>query len=225
MIYAGRRRNSDWNEMRAAVEPRTRDANSTRKKIIKAATEEFSNLGFDGARVDSIAAMAGVSKNLIYIYFDNKEGLFRTVLELEYERMRVAQNAAFNPSLPPDVALEKFVRVTFSFLSENPNLVRLSLSENLCKGIHFKKSSLLSDMFDELPKNISRILEDGVRKEKFREGIDPTELYICISGMCVHHVSNQYTLSVLFDSDIQARDRRELRKEYVVQMIKRFVQR
>jgi AcrR family transcriptional regulator len=51
------------------------------KRILKAASKEFSLKGFSGARVDDIAKRAGINKQLIYYYFENKEKLYTAVLE------------------------------------------------------------------------------------------------------------------------------------------------
>ena len=56
-----------------------RNAEATRERILEAALAEFSAYGIAGARVDRIAQAAGCNKNLIYIYFEDKETLFTTV--------------------------------------------------------------------------------------------------------------------------------------------------
>ena len=61
-----------------------RNAEATRERILEAATAEFSAYGIAGARVDRIAKTAGCNKNLIYIYFENKETLFTTVLQKQF---------------------------------------------------------------------------------------------------------------------------------------------
>ena len=43
-----------------------RDPEATRARILEAARAEFSNKGLGGARVNTIAAEAGVNKQLIY---------------------------------------------------------------------------------------------------------------------------------------------------------------
>ncbi|MCB1374923.1 MAG: TetR family transcriptional regulator, partial [Rhodobacteraceae bacterium] len=53
---------------RAVRPPQRRDAERSRRAILDAALEEFSELGHAGARIDAIAARAGVSKPLIYSY-------------------------------------------------------------------------------------------------------------------------------------------------------------
>jgi AcrR family transcriptional regulator len=53
---------------------------TTRARIREAAVEEFSAVGFAGARVDTIARRAGCNKQLIYHYFGDKAGLFEEVM-------------------------------------------------------------------------------------------------------------------------------------------------
>jgi len=55
--------------------------NHSPKRILKAAVTEFANRGFSGARVDDIAQRAGINKQLIYYYYENKEKLYAEVLE------------------------------------------------------------------------------------------------------------------------------------------------
>ena len=54
----------------------TAKGNETRQRIFDAAVQEFAENGFAGARIDRIAELAGVNKQRIYAYFNDKEGLF-----------------------------------------------------------------------------------------------------------------------------------------------------
>jgi AcrR family transcriptional regulator len=56
-----------------------RDIGETKKRLLQAATQEFSCWGIAGARVDRIAEQAACSKALIYDYFGNKDDLFDVV--------------------------------------------------------------------------------------------------------------------------------------------------
>lgn len=49
-------------------------------EIVQAAIAVFSEKGFAAARLDDIAARAGVSKGSLYLYFANKEELFHAVV-------------------------------------------------------------------------------------------------------------------------------------------------
>jgi AcrR family transcriptional regulator len=56
------------------------DTERTRRLLLDAATAEFAEHGLAGARVDRIAATAGVNKERIYQYFGKKDDLFAAVL-------------------------------------------------------------------------------------------------------------------------------------------------
>ena len=66
------------------------------QQILDAALAVFDEEGLDRARLDDIARRAGVAKGTIYLYFPNKEELFREVVRqtvgsrLEAARGRVA---------------------------------------------------------------------------------------------------------------------------------------
>lgn len=49
-------------------------------EIVQAALEVFAEKGFAAAKLDLIAARAGVSKGALYLYFETKEDLFRAVV-------------------------------------------------------------------------------------------------------------------------------------------------
>ncbi|MFL6799944.1 MAG: TetR/AcrR family transcriptional regulator [Xanthobacteraceae bacterium] len=51
-----------------------------REMIIAAALEEFSDCGFAAARLEDVAARAGVAKGTIYLYFSDKETLFQELV-------------------------------------------------------------------------------------------------------------------------------------------------
>jgi AcrR family transcriptional regulator len=50
------------------------------QQILEAAFEEFAANGFEAARLDDVARRAGIAKGTIYLYFKNKEVLFRDVV-------------------------------------------------------------------------------------------------------------------------------------------------
>ena len=65
----------------ATSEPRWRRLPEERpKQILDAALAVFGEHGLAGARLDDIAKRAGLSKGTIYLYFPNKEELFREVV-------------------------------------------------------------------------------------------------------------------------------------------------
>jgi len=65
----------------AAGEARWRRRKEARPgEILDAALAEFAARGFAAARMEDIAARAGVTKGTLYLYFDGKEELFKTLV-------------------------------------------------------------------------------------------------------------------------------------------------
>jgi AcrR family transcriptional regulator len=69
-------------ELKEASQPgrwaRRKEARPT--EILDAALKMFAEKGFAGARMDDIARRAGVTKGTIYLYFENKEAMFKTLV-------------------------------------------------------------------------------------------------------------------------------------------------
>lgn len=64
---------------------------------MEAARAEFAERGLAGARVDSIAKRAGLSKQLLYHYFPSKEALFEETLESKYQHYRATTDETEGP--------------------------------------------------------------------------------------------------------------------------------
>lgn len=64
------------------MEPRWERRKDARPgELATAALELFIERGFSATRLDDVAKRAGVSKGTLYLYFDSKEALFKSVIE------------------------------------------------------------------------------------------------------------------------------------------------
>jgi TetR/AcrR family transcriptional regulator, transcriptional repressor for nem operon len=60
---------------------RLRDSDFTRERLLQAASREIYRSGFQSASLDTILAVAGVTKGALYHHFDSKEALGHAVVE------------------------------------------------------------------------------------------------------------------------------------------------
>src|SRR5580765_4276084 len=88
--------------------PRRRPPGS-RGRLLAAAAAEFAARGFDGAKVDRIAARARVNKAMLYYHFTNKVALYREILRAVFGRVATAVAAVRDAGGPPDVQLRAFI--------------------------------------------------------------------------------------------------------------------
>ena len=103
------------------------DVERTKQLLLDAATEEFSAFGMAGARIDRIAASAGVNKERIYQYFGKKSEFFGIVLE----RQLAAVMDAVQITGTGVEAIARYAGDVFDYQVEHPQLARLTFWEGL----------------------------------------------------------------------------------------------
>ncbi|MEO8611248.1 MAG: TetR/AcrR family transcriptional regulator [Chloroflexota bacterium] len=113
---------------------RSHNAEGAREAILDAAERVFAEHGFDGARIDTIAAEAGYNKSLIFQYFGDKLNLYAGVIRRADAQIRGFQNLVlaelFNGETVGDIErlktmLRTFVSAYFDYLVAHPNFVRI----------------------------------------------------------------------------------------------------
>ncbi|WAL95580.1 TetR/AcrR family transcriptional regulator [Streptomyces sp. Je 1-369] len=112
----------DAPEPREARAPRRRRVprRERERQIVDVAVQVFAKRGYHGASVDEIAELAGISKPMVYLYLDSKEGLFLTCLRREADRLVGAfQGAATASGATPELRLYAGLRAFFAFVAEH----------------------------------------------------------------------------------------------------------
>jgi len=138
-------------------------SNARALRVMAAARAEFARWGYAGARVDRIAAAAGVNKQLLFYYHGSKRGLFSAVLrdagaELDRELGR-------SPERPDDVldGLRATLVRQFDYLGRHPDLVSL-----LTHG-----DRVDSGVFSPLMRRLVVLLAEGQGLGRVRGDVDP----------------------------------------------------
>lgn len=108
------------------------DTAKTRRLLLDAAVDEFAAQGPEGARIDRIAAAAGVNKERIYPYFGGKGQLFAAVVQRELEQLAAAVPLEEADGRPVD--LPEYAGRVFDYHLAHPHLLRLLQWEALSVG-------------------------------------------------------------------------------------------
>jgi AcrR family transcriptional regulator len=85
----------------------TRPSDYTRQRILKSAIDLFAERGFEGASVRAIVTKARVNQAAINYHFKGKEGLYREVLKIAFDRFTLDNGPDQEAS--PEEALRSFV--------------------------------------------------------------------------------------------------------------------
>lgn len=123
-------------------------------KILKAAEEIFSEKGFDGARVDDIAARAEVNKSHIYYHFESKEELLEEICKRHLKEILEEKEAVIGDAqeVSADLIEKMFRNYLMGTLSKRKKFLSIIMIEVM------KSASSDTSLFSIL----ERLTEDAV---------------------------------------------------------------
>ncbi|HUF46670.1 MAG TPA: TetR/AcrR family transcriptional regulator [Vicinamibacterales bacterium] len=113
-----------------------RSDSSSRDRLLTAAREEFAARGFDGAKIDRIAARARLNKAMLYYHFRNKAALYQHILHGLFRDVADAVEAARDRGGAPDDQLRRFVETIARDGIGRPHFPPLWLREMADGGRH-----------------------------------------------------------------------------------------
>ena len=186
-----------------------RDGQRSRQRLLEAATAEFAAFGIAGARVDRIAATAGVNKAQMYGWFGSKEGLFETTFGEHLHR--IVDAVPFTPDDLPGYA----VALYDSYLSD-PELVRLAAWNRLERVPTGELLAAHPGLADPKHEAIARAQADG----RIVAGVRPDEVYALVIALAGtwSPVSATFTAST-DDAEADHERRREVLRQVVARAL------
>lgn len=183
----------------------SRDPEGTKAAILAAATREFTDKGFGGARIDAIAAQAKVNKRMLYHYYGGKEALYLAVLEETYSAIRRAEAKLDLAHREPEEGLRDLVQFTFRYFLDHPEFLSLLGTENLHKAKFLKRSESVVAMNSPLIDELRDVLKRGAKAGVFRANADALDVYLTMAALGFFYLSNRWTLSTVFRRDLVAK--------------------
>lgn len=110
--------------------PRRRLPRAEREQqMLEVARRIFAREGFHGASMDEIAAEAGISKPMLYAYFESKEGLFLAAAERAANQLVEHFVEAAGGPAEPEQRLWRGLQAFFSFVEDNREAWRVLYPE------------------------------------------------------------------------------------------------
>ena len=207
----------------AGSKTRRRDPEGTRRRILEAATREFSSKGIGGARTDAIARAAGTNERMLYYYFGSKDLLFRAVLEEAYLALVEAESQLKLHGLQPLEGFRVLVEFIWNYYLDHPELIRLVNTENLHEARHLKMSPRAPELVSPMIEAIARLLRRGQADGSIRPGLDPVQCYITIAAIGYFFLSNRHTLQTVLQRDLGTQEARRAHLEHNLQVVMAFL--
>ncbi len=133
------------------MSPRTKEQiasirSESTQKILMAAMELFAINGFPGTSVNAIAKKAGVSKGLIYNYFESKEDIVKGLIDMMFNMADdIIDHAAAKEASTPKAELKNLIDTFFDTVEQQMDMMRWILP----LVFQASKFSFVNDMVTE----------------------------------------------------------------------------
>lgn len=211
---------------------RERDADAAREAILNAAQEIFARDGFSGARVDDIARTAGYNKALIFHYFDDKLGLYRTLMSRTKERLFARFEAAFDRIFAGDDQHVTAARIRalaaecmgaiFDFYAERPQAARILAWEAAEGWQTFSNCSPSTP--HSWPQRVLALLERAREAGIVRSDLDPKLLFTTVTSLPMFHMVSLPRFAILFpDTDFTSPAAIAHAREQIIELVLRGI--
>ncbi|WP_239059721.1 TetR/AcrR family transcriptional regulator [Ruegeria sp. PrR005] len=149
------------------------------KAILESAWQVFATYGFRKTSMDDIARGAKMSRPAVYLYYKNKEAIFRSLVEMHYTTKTQALSAALNADAPVETLLQAAVAAQgegVAALLNSPHGMEL-----LDAG-----TSTAPDVVEAGEAGLQRVYADWLQREsdagRIRLSGDPTEVAATIAA-------------------------------------------
>ena len=120
------------------------------KQILRVSREEFSQHGYFGARIDSVAKNAKVNKRMIYEFCHTKEGLYMITLS-DVSREAMSEFQEILPQIKAAESVRAVYSIFFNLLEGLDAFLRLWAWERMAPTIHGPRIlETASAMFEQL---------------------------------------------------------------------------
>jgi len=160
-----------------------------REAIIQAAMNVFYKNGYERAKMESIAAEAGIGKATIYEYFSSKKQLFEEMIDFNLDKYKEDFRRIIKGK---GTFCEKFHDLCLyhaDFLSQHLDILQFSIQQKTVLSNSMKNRLL--DGQREVFGMLREMLEEAVSNGEIRKDIDREAACMCIMGVIAQLVGKR----------------------------------
>ena len=195
---------------------------NTEELIMDAASKVFLEKGYDGARMQEIAEVAGINKALVHYYYRSKDKLFENIFKTAFKLFAPKLQDVIETNMPLEQKLTVFAETYIDFLIKNPLLPGFILHE-LSRKSETIPNLLASSIIK--PQAIIDSIQAEIDAGNIRP-IDPKQLIANIIGLCIFPiVAKPILLVLLFNNNVEEYNnfllaRKKLVPQFIMDTIK-----
>jgi TetR/AcrR family transcriptional repressor of uid operon len=186
--------------------PPAAKADETRKRIVRAAREVFSQRGYDGATFQAIAVRADLTRPAINHYFSSKRLLYREVVTQANGLVVTAGIEQAKRVTTLMGRLAEFIGVAMRANSENPSLAAFLVTAVLESQRHPELSTAENDAVVISREFLNWAVNDAIERGELKADVDVSSLaetlliVICGVGFYAGYLRNYQEMQAVTDT-------------------------
>ncbi|MFO8183616.1 MAG: TetR/AcrR family transcriptional regulator [Candidatus Aegiribacteria sp.] len=156
-----------------------------RSRLLEAGVELLSEKTFSEISMDQVAERSGVSKPMIYYYFDNKEGYYRAVAEHLLKMARSMMMEIYDPRRSLRDNLVNYVSFRLRFVEENPGITNAFMSVITDPNIGLLINELQQEFDIMRMEFIDPMFDRAVEKGEIKPGVNRMIVMMMLNSLLV----------------------------------------
>lgn len=153
------------------------EAAQTRQELLDAALQVFSRQGYQAARLQDIARVAGVTRGAIYHHFGSKAELFNTLMDEASAQESGAVQAAIAEGGSLDTIMARILRYSLALLEEDQRLRQVFALSQVKAWDDPELAEVQrkrTEQTELLVNSTAAIMVEGIANGQLRAGLDAT---------------------------------------------------
>lgn len=183
--------------MARSLEKNEQMRDTSRQKIRSAALEQFSKKGLFAARIQDIAAEAGISQGLMYRYYSSKDEIFADLIENALDKINEASHYVNKMEVSAKEKILLALTELFETIGTSENFrqtCRLITQAMNSTAIPEKARHILDEKRDIPYQVFAEIMKQGQREGSVVDG-DPYELAVLfwstVNGLAIFNATRE----------------------------------
>ncbi|MGN0362535.1 MAG: TetR/AcrR family transcriptional regulator [Bilifractor sp.] len=148
---------------------REEKARQTREKILKSAIEEFAMHGYEAASMNNVCEAGGVSKGIIYHYFQSKDDLYLACLRECFQALTAYMTDHVHDDGDAHKLLSGYFQARMDFFRTHEAFGRLFCGAVMLPPVSLKKEIL--EIREDFDKMNDAYLRDILKAGRLRKGL------------------------------------------------------
>ena len=151
-----------------------------RDAILAAAERVFGRAGFQDAKMTEIGREAGLAPATLYNYFDSKERIFQSLLDLRGQELIDRLETVALPERDPEKRLLAVIRAGLEWLDERRGMFRIIVELGGLPGVRRVTGQDPALPHERFLSAYERVLRDAVEAGLLRKDIPTSDQVACL---------------------------------------------